>query len=209
MGPKPPSDLSVLHLLLERARGGDAAAVDQLLGTYREYIREVVRLRIGTSVRRREDSSDVVQETLLQASRRLADYFEREPMPFPLWIRRTAQECLADLHRRHVGTQGRSVLAEVALPPNLSAELFQQLHGGPNPLADAIRNEASERLQRGLALLDHDDREIILLRIFEQLPNHEAASVLGLEPSATSKRFTRALLRLRQTVKELDSSDAY
>lgn len=204
MGLKPPVDLALVNPLLERARHGDAAAVDQLLGIYREYIRRVVQLRLGPRVRQREDSSDVVQEALLRAAHRLADYFQREPMPFSLWIRRTAQECLIDVQRRHLGASGRSVLSEVCLPQELSAEFLLQLEGKGNPVQDVLRQEAAERLTVAMSRLDPEDREVILLRIFEQLPNTEAAAVLGLEPSATSKRFTRALLRLRQLVERLD-----
>jgi RNA polymerase sigma-70 factor (ECF subfamily) len=45
------------------------------------------------------------------------------------------------------------------------------------------------------------DREILALRHFEQLSNGEAAEVLGLDKSATSKRYTRALLRLKDVLK--------
>jgi RNA polymerase sigma-70 factor (ECF subfamily) len=42
------------------------------------------------------------------------------------------------------------------------------------------------------------DREVLALRHFEQLSNAEAAQVLGLEPSAASKRYVRALQRIKE-----------
>jgi RNA polymerase sigma-70 factor (ECF subfamily) len=49
-----------------------------------------------------------------------------------------------------------------------------------------------------MASLPEADREILLLRNFEGLTNAEAAQILELEPAAASKRYGRALLKLRQ-----------
>ena len=54
------------------------------------------------------------------------------------------------------------------------------------------RVEIQLQLQAALNGMDEMDREIIALRHFEELSNAEAAQVLGLEPSAASKRLIRA-----------------
>ena len=64
------------------------------------------------------------------------------------------------------------------------------------PSHEAIRLEQAIRLQEALDSLDPIDREILALRHFEQLSNGEAAAVLGLDKSAASKRYARALMRL-------------
>ena len=51
--------------------------------------------------------------------------------------------------------------------------------------------------------LDEVDREIVALRHFEGLSNEEAAAELSIEPAAASKRFTRALLRLKPALEGL------
>jgi RNA polymerase sigma-70 factor (ECF subfamily) len=45
--------------------------------------------------------------------------------------------------------------------------------------------------------MDPIDCEILVLRHYEELTNNEAAQVLGLDKSAASKRYTRALTRLK------------
>ena len=48
--------------------------------------------------------------------------------------------------------------------------------------------------------MDPIDREVLVLRHFEELSNAEAARVLGLEKTAASNRYIRALKRLKQAM---------
>ena len=86
-----------------RPWAGDRGSFDRLFGLHRAYLRQVVKRRLDPRVRGRVDPSDVLQETQLEALRRLPDYLDRRPMPFRLWLRKTAQERLLVAHRRHVG----------------------------------------------------------------------------------------------------------
>jgi RNA polymerase sigma-70 factor (ECF subfamily) len=53
------------------------------------------------------------------------------------------------------------------------------------------------RLQEALNNMDPIDREVVVLRHFEELSNSEAAAVLGIETAAASKRYIRAIRRLK------------
>src|SRR5262245_3059264 len=88
--------------LLERVRAGDRLAFEQLFARHRPYLCQLVALRLDPQLRPRIDPSDVVQETQLEAFRRLADFLERQPMPLRVWLRRTALERLLDLREHHV-----------------------------------------------------------------------------------------------------------
>jgi RNA polymerase sigma-70 factor (ECF subfamily) len=57
-------------------------------------------------------------------------------------------------------------------------------------------------VRRAIAALPEADREVILLRNYEGLSNADAAAVLGLDVSAASKRYARALLKLRQLLND-------
>jgi RNA polymerase sigma-70 factor (ECF subfamily) len=184
--------------LLDRVRQGDRAALDRLLAEHRDFLRRVVDLRMESSLRTRIDPSDVVQEALVEAARRMADYLAREPMPFHLWLRQTACQRLVDLRRLHRGAECRSVLRDRRLPATSSLLLAHAVLSGSLPPDKKLdKKELAELVQQCLDMLDEEDSEIILLRSFEDLPNHEAAQVLGIEPAAASKRYGRALLRLR------------
>ena len=93
-------------------------------------------------------------------------------------------------------------------PQASSVSLASQLLGRFTTVSEAaIRAEAQVRLQDALVEMDDVDREIIALRNFEELTNKEAADVLGLDPSAASKRYIRALMRLQQALGDLAGSD--
>src|SRR6516165_5011523 len=91
--------------LLERAGSGDTTAREQLLIRHRARLRRMVAVRLDRRLAARVDPSDVVQETLAEAARNLADYLRERPIPFYPWLRRLAWERLVKLHRRHIRTR--------------------------------------------------------------------------------------------------------
>jgi RNA polymerase sigma-70 factor (ECF subfamily) len=85
-----------------------------------------------------------------------------------------------------------------ALPQASSASLAQQLLTGlTSPTQAAVRAELQIHLQEALNDLDPLDREVVVLRHFEELNNIETAQLLGIEPPAASKRYIRAIRRLK------------
>jgi RNA polymerase sigma-70 factor (ECF subfamily) len=188
--------------LIQQAQGGDAAAVDELLARHREPVRRMIGLRLDRAVAPRVDASDIVQDVLLEASRRLGEYLRDPSMPFHLWLRCLAQDRVIDAHRRHRKAQRRSVDKEKRLhkewADRSSMELAAQLIDRElTPATAALRHELEGRFQEVLEELGDDDREIILMRHFEQLSNQEVAQTLGVTEAAAGMRHLRALRRLK------------
>jgi RNA polymerase sigma-70 factor (ECF subfamily) len=185
--------------LLERAQQGDAQAVDELFNRHREYLHAIVALRMDRQMQSRVDASDIIQETYLQTSRRMDDYLRRRPMPFRLWLRKSAYECLIQLRRRHVSAQQRAVAAELPLPAASSAAqaALAFADSGTTPSQHVSRSDLANCVRLALAEIDEQDREILLMRTYEGLTNQEVSLVLEIEPDAASKRYGRALIRLR------------
>ncbi len=185
--------------LLVRAGQGEPAAVAELFARHREEVRRAVALRLDRRLAARVDISDVLQETYLEASRRLPDYLRQRPLPFALWLRWLAREKVLALHRQHLYADRRAVGREAApLPADSSALLVRGLLGRePSPSQAATAAEAAERLRLALGQLDEDERDLILWRHFEQLTNREIARLLGITEAAAAKRYVRALERLR------------
>ena len=189
--------------LLQRAKAGDQQALAALFARYRDRLRKMVRLRLDRRVSGRIDASDVLQDAYLDVARRFHEYAAAPAVPFYVWLRALAGQRLVDLHRRHLGAQMRDAGQEVslcrgALPAASSASLAQQLLAGlTSPTQAAIRAEMQMRLQETLNSMDPIDREVVVLRHFEELTNVEAAEVLGIETSAASKRYIRAIRRLK------------
>src|SRR5918911_2320062 len=135
--------------LLADARGGDPAAVDRLLGQFREPLRRVIDLRLDPVLARRVDAPDIVQDVLIEANQRLTEYLKGPDMPFHLWLRHLAQDRIIDAHRRHRLAQRRSLdkeqpIARPAWADESEASLVAQL-------VDAERTPASEAVQAELA----------------------------------------------------------
>jgi RNA polymerase sigma-70 factor (ECF subfamily) len=205
-------DASETQQLLVAIQGGDRGAVDRLFERHRDAVRRMIELRLDRAVAARVDASDVVQETLLEASRRLAEYVKDPAMPFHLWIRHIARDRVIDAHRRHRAAGRRSVDREQrleALPcsSQSSIQLLHQLQAeGLTPAAQAIRAEMLQRFELALGEMGEDDREILLMRHVEQLSNQEVARALELTEPAASMRYLRALRRLRELLGEEGSS---
>src|SRR5439155_8174920 len=189
--------------LLLLAGKGDADAVDRLLARHREPVRRMIDLRLDPAIVQRLDASDVVQEVLLEASRRLQEYLRQPAMPFHLWLRHIAKDHVIDAHRRHHQAQKRGVDREQPIHrpgwnDRSSLELAAQLLDHERtPASEAIQQELQRRLHEALAQLDEGDREVILMRHFEQLTNQEVAVALELTEAAASMRYLRAVRRLR------------
>ncbi len=189
--------------LLRQAQQGEPQAVERLLSRHREPLCRMVRLRLDPALAARIDASDVVQEVLLEASRRLTEYLRKPAMPFHLWLRHIAKDHVIDAHRRHRQARKRSLDREQPLVPAVlndhsSVELAGRLLDQElTPASAAIRRELQRRMDAAITELDEDDREVILLRHAEQLSNQEVAAALGLSDAAASMRYLRALRRLR------------
>lgn len=202
------ADPSETLALLARARQGEVEAFPQLFAGYRARLRQAVALRLDRRVAARVDASDVVQEAFLEASRRFADYLARPSMPFDLWLRWITREQVLTVHRRHLGAEKRAVGREAPpLPVDSSAQFVGGLLGAePSPSQAVAAVELAERLRVALGQLDDDERELIVWRHFEQLSNREAAQLLGIQEPAASKRYVRALERLRGLLRQLGVS---
>jgi len=190
-------------VLLDRVRKGDVDAVNGLLERHREAIRRMIDQRLDRVVQQRVDASDIVQDVLIEANRRLGDYLANPTMPFQLWLRHMARDRLIDAHRRHRVAASRSLDKEVSLEAagaadrsraNLAGELADR---ELTPAAVATWRELERRFAAAVEQLEEDDRQIVLLRHFEHLTTAEAAEVLGLSKPAAGMRYLRAMRRLR------------
>jgi RNA polymerase sigma-70 factor (ECF subfamily) len=192
-------DSAETQRLLQQVEAGNPKAFDQLFARHRGYLRQVIALRLDPRLRARVDPSDVVQETQMEAYRRLADYLERRPMAFRLWLRKTAHQRLLSVERHHRGAARRSVKREVPLPDSSSLQLAQRLlDPSLTPGQQVEQAELARQVRQAVSRLSPIDREILLMRNLEGLSNQEVAQVLQIEPATASQRYGRALLRLRK-----------
>lgn len=179
-----------------------------MLGTlfeaHRRRLLKMVDVRMDPRLRARVSPSDVLQEAFVEISARVGDYLDDPHMPFFLWLRLTTAQQLVAAYRHHVKIQKRDVRRQVriergAYPDASSAVMADRLVGAlTTPSGAAMQAEARRQIETALDTMRANDREVLVMRHFEELSNAETAQELGIEESAASKRYLRALQRLRR-----------
>lgn len=150
--------------LLAQASQGNDSAREQLLNRHRGRLRRMVAVRLDRRLAARVDPSDIVQEALVEAAKKLPRYLRDRPLPFYPWLRHIAWERLVKIHRRHLAAQRRSVRCEepgvLNLPDESAAELAQRLvASGSSPSRPLLRDELCLRVQAALNQLDERSRK--------------------------------------------------
>jgi RNA polymerase sigma-70 factor (ECF subfamily) len=196
--------------LLDRIVLGDASATEALLTRHHKRLRRMVYLRIDPRLAARLDPSDIVQDALAEAHKRLPDYAAQRPIPFYPWLRRIAWDRLLAMHRRHIAAKRRTVLREDVLPLSEDSEMLlaERLAAteASSPSHQLLRREIRDRVRQAIAQLPAGDREIITLKHLEDLSFQEAAAVLEVTAAAVYSRYYRAIQRLHRLLHESEPS---
>ncbi len=205
-------DSSQTQELLAQAGAGEGTAIEQLLDRHRTALRKMIDLRMDRQLQRRIDASDIVQDVLIDAHRRLKEYLKDPGLPFHLWLRQIAQDRLIDAHRRHRTAARRSLDREQPLVmgsfgDESAVDLAMRLSDNREltPATAATRRELEDRFRHAIDQLETVDREVIWMRHFEQLGNQDVAQALGLSEAAAGMRYLRAVRRLRTLLDDLPS----
>ncbi|HEY7152593.1 MAG TPA: sigma-70 family RNA polymerase sigma factor [Gemmataceae bacterium] len=195
--------------LLARLRLGEQQALADLFDRYRAALRRMIDVRLDHRLGGRVSPSDVLQEAYIDALKRVEHYFAKPDMPFFLWLRWIAGQRLIEVHRHHFGAQMRDAGQEISLnfagvPSASSTCLAARLVGHlTSPSEALVKAERFAMLEDALARMDALDREVLTLRHFEEMSNAETAAALGIQPAAASKRYVRALRRLKDILTDI------
>ncbi len=185
-------------LLFDRARGGSPDAVGALFERYGDRLHALIRLRLGPQLRRRLESRDILQATMLKAFRGIDRFDGSGSRSLMAWLGTIAQAEICDQADFH-GRQKRATARETSLD------------GKVEPVVQRVRTEASrlqlqadsEQLERAIDALSEPYREVILLRSFEELSFREIGERLDKTADASRMLFARAMAALTLKMREL------
>jgi RNA polymerase sigma-70 factor (ECF subfamily) len=200
---------------LRRAADGDKRALRALFEAHRDRLKRMVHLRLSRRLAGRVDDSDVLQEAFVEVARKLPEYAQQPKLPLFLWVRHFTALKLAEVHRRHLGTQLRDADREVTLhrgglPLADSVSLAAQLLGTlTTPSLAAIKAETRLMVQEALNGMDPIDREVLALKHFEPLSTTAIAAVLGMSRAGAGSRYLWAIKRLRAALEQVPGSEAF
>jgi RNA polymerase sigma-70 factor (ECF subfamily) len=196
-------------LLLARAVAGDVEAWGSLLAEHEGRLCRMAAFWMDPRLQGRVDPADVIQDAYLEATTNRGEYFRQPTAPLFLWLRGVVRNKLLKVHRQHLGTAMRDAGREVMLddhssPDAASDALIAHLSAHlTRPSVAAGRLEEKKMLHEALSTMDPIDRDVLVLRHFEQLTSAEAAQVLGIQERAAAKRYIRALKRLKKILAAL------
>jgi RNA polymerase sigma-70 factor, ECF subfamily len=198
------SDAVPLAPLLERARGGDNDARNELFERCRPYVSLVARAQVGSWLQAKVDHSDLVQQTLLEAHRGLDQFRGKTDGEWLGWLKRIVHNNAADFVRRYGMAQRRRAGREVSLnaPRNddSNAPARDPSDPGQTPSQIVLRSEEQMQISQAVAQLPPDYQEVIILRNLERLPFDEIAQRLGRSRPAVQMLWMRALKKLHESL---------
>jgi RNA polymerase sigma-70 factor (ECF subfamily) len=188
--------------LLDRAKGGDAIALGDLLDLHRNYLKFLTRLQIGNRLQGKIGSSDVVQDAFAEAHRNMGLFRGATEAEFAAWLRQILAARLAQVFRHYLGTRARDVRLERALTERLD-ESSHILDGAFVAADSSPSRRAAEREQAGLLAdalerLPKHHREVIVLRHFKHLSFAEIARSMDRSEDSVQKLWTRGLAELKR-----------
>jgi RNA polymerase sigma-70 factor (ECF subfamily) len=174
----------------------DVAALGQLLQEYRPRLLAMLQRRLDPKLNPRLDAEEILSMAFLQARRRWAAFQTRPAMkPYP-WMYRITLDCLIEAWRRE--TRGpRDVRRAMPLPDATSLQLGLGLvHPGTSPSEALARDEVRAQVRLVMSQLKDSEREILLMRHFDDLSYADISAVLGITENTAMKRYGRALDKL-------------
>ena len=199
-----------LDSLVSRARGGQAEALDELLGRYRHFISLLVRARFrGGRMAARVDSSDIVQDVLVRVAGHIETFEGVDQRAWEGWLRRIAEREVLRQVDQHLGAARRDAGRErPAAGGGGGGESPSLVLAGwieasiTSPSLAAVRKERAVLLADALARLPEDYRELLVQRHIEERPFDEIAQRMERSSGALRTMWVRALRKLKEAIAE-------
>ena len=171
--------------LLERANGGDAAALDALFARYLKPLQRWTSGRLPSWARDAADTQDLVQDTLLNVFKRIGRFEPRREGAFLAYLRQAVMNRIRNELRRSAAQPGTATFDE-----------FEHEHEG-SPFEDVLALETCERYEAALGRLSVAEREAVIGRVELGASYDTLAATLGKpSPDAARVAVARALVHL-------------
>lgn len=183
--------------LVARAKSGDKEAENKLYEIYSERILGIVRLRMGSELRSKMQSMDLVQDALLCSFRDLGDFTYRNEGDFRRWLSHIVENRIRD-NIRKLHRQKHDINKEVQLNGSSQSKNGTFVPGiepayTTTPSKIISRKEDQEKLEKAMQRLNPEYREVILLAKIEGLSYKQIGEKIGKSPDAVRMLLVRAL----------------
>jgi RNA polymerase sigma-70 factor (ECF subfamily) len=194
--------MTPLESLVRKAKDGDRAALDQLMAQYRPLLRLLAEQGMGRAARAREDASDVVQLTELEAYRSLRAFRGTTSGEFTAWVKQILRNNLANTMRRHRAGK-RDVGQEIPSRDDGTSGL-SWIHPDArcaSPSQRLMTTEAALAVASALTELPEMQRLAVCMRHLEGRRVDEIAEALDASTAAVAGLLRRGLHALRSRLR--------
>jgi RNA polymerase sigma-70 factor (ECF subfamily) len=172
------------------------AELEALLVPRLAQLRSWVRLRAGRELRAREGVSDILQSALREMVEQAGAVSFPSEAAFRRWVHQVVAHTIVSKSRYHAARKREAGRAEQLASRVFELPQREQSSIPASPSEHAVRAEDLELLERALAELDEEDREIVCLRRFFDVPTPEIATTIGMPESTVRWRLARAMAQL-------------
>ena len=193
-------------VLLQRWNGGDERALQELLQLHLPWIQAHVEKRLGGLVRAKEETADVVQDALVEFLRYGPRFNVSSEAHLRFLLGRIAENVLRDRHDFFTRRR-RQVARERPLPEETVLELDAGSRDSVRPDRALEKKQWQAWVRLALELMDPEEREVIVLRQWDDLEFAEIAEKIGGTADAARMRFQRALPKLAQKIRQLQRGE--
>jgi RNA polymerase sigma-70 factor (ECF subfamily) len=195
--PPSPYNRDELEELLRLARQGEGEALGRLLQEYRPYLLRIAHDELPAALQTKAGSSDVVQDTVIEALACFARFRGQTPAELQAWLRTIVLRQVASTSRRFVVAEKRDVAREVPLPATEGGSVNLP-DGASSPSQKAGREEQATAVRLALDRLPEHYRQVLVWREWDELPFAEIAQRLGKTADAARMLWWRAIERLNE-----------
>ena len=179
---------------VKKAARGDASAFEELVVSYQAQIYRLCYRMTGNA----DDAQDMTQETFLKAWKNLSGF--QFDAAFSTWLYRLASNCCLDYLR---GLKRRPTVSLTVENNQDDEEIMDVADHAPTPEELTIRNEEHENLRIAMSLIDEEQRQILTLRVVNDLSYTEIAEILNVKEGTVKSRLSRARENLRKKLTEI------
>jgi RNA polymerase sigma-70 factor, ECF subfamily len=168
---------------IQKAQAGDRGAFGFLYKEYYEKIYRYCKIQMYNDT----GAEDICQETFLRAWKSLPKFTINDHGTFQAFLFRIARNLIIDVSRKK---------------KEYSLAAYEEVETNEDFAADVDRTTAVEQLKKALAKLNDKDRQIIILRYFEEMSHTEVAKIVGIKEGALRVRTIRLLQKMKSLLKK-------
>lgn len=185
--------------LIRRAAAGDDSAFETLMLAHQKQVYSLC-LRMSGSA---DDAFDLSQEAFIKAWRGLAQYqFGAE---FSTWLYRLTRNVCIDFLRR----QKRQAAVPLETEQDGEAMELPLPDSAPLPEERVLHDERQRALQQAMLALPDEQREILILRVVNDLPYEKISAILELPLGTVKSRLARARIQLKKILAAGNQMDLF